>query len=34
MGKRTYAILTTDSDRIEVQAYNVDDAYRQARKNY
>ena len=32
MGKlRTYAILTTSSDRIEVKAYNVNDAYRKAR---
>ena len=29
---RTYAILTTDSDRIEVKAYNIVDAYRKAKK--
>ena len=27
---RPYAILTTDSTRIEVKAYNVEDAYRKA----
>ncbi len=29
---RPYAILTTDSNRIEVNAYNINDAYKKARK--
>ena len=29
---RPYAILTTDSNRIEVKAYNINDAYKKARK--
>ena len=29
---RPYAILTTDSNRIEVKAYNINDAYKKSRK--
>jgi len=29
---RTYAILTTNSNSIEVKAYNIFDAYRKAKK--
>lgn len=29
---RPYAILTTDSNLVEVKAYNINDAYKKARK--